>query len=259
MSITLNNKRILVTRPRHQANHLCEIISENGGQAVLFPTIEIKPEEKTEKLLSKLNAINNYDFVIFVSRNAVNVAFDLCLAGSQISEEVTLVAIGSGTAKALTKLNITKVIHAGLQADSETLLQIPELQDEVIQDKKVLIVRGVGGRSLLADNLIDRGASVTYAEVYRRCIPEYEIKEMHEIWQDIKPEAGIVTSNEGLNNLVSLTPGDDRQQLFKTPLVAISTRNAVLAKELGFMSEIKVAKNKNDEGLLSALLKLVGD
>jgi uroporphyrinogen-III synthase len=259
VSVTLNNKKILVTRPKHQADYLCDIISDNGGQAVSFPTIEIQAVEKSENLSALFNTINEYDFVIFVSRNAARIAFDLYLDESDIPEQVQVVAIGSGTADILTGLSITKVLHAGLQADSETLLQIPELQKEILQDKKILIVRGVGGRSLLADNLKDRGASVEYAEVYKRCLPEYEMKDSHKIWQDIKPEAVIVTSNEGLNNLVSLTLENDQQQLFSTPLVAISERNADLAKELGFISELRVAKGKNDEGLLSALLELVGE
>ncbi len=259
MTVTLNNKRILVTRPRYQADRLCELISNNGGQAVSFPTIEIKPVTESEKLLARFNNINEYNFVIFVSRNAVKMAFDLYLGESGLPDHVQLVAIGAGTADALADRNITNVLHAGTQADSESLLQLAELQRERLLDKKILIVRGIGGREFLADNLKARGASVDYAEVYLRCLPEYEMKDSHEIWQDNKPEAVIVSSNEGLNNLVSLTSENDQQQLFSTPLVAMSTRTAVHAKVLGFISETRVANDKNDEGLMSALLELIGD
>lgn len=259
MSVTLNNKRILVTRPKHLADHLCELISKSGGESILFPTIEIQPVTNSEKLLERFNNINEYNFVIFVSRNAVKTAFNHYIDESELPEQVQPVAIGAGTADALADMNITNVLHAGVQADSETLLQLPELQGELLLDKKILIVRGVSGRELLADNLKARGASVDYAEVYTRCLPEYEMKDSHEIWQDIKPEAVIVTSNDGLNNLVNLTSENDRQRLFNTPLVAMSTRTADLAKESGFISETRIAKGKNDEGLLSALLELVGD
>ena len=258
MSVTLNNKRILITRPGHQADHLCELIANAGGECVLFPTIEIQATLNSEKLSNCFSEIDEYDFVIFVSRNAVKAAFDHYLP-PDLPETIQLLAIGSGTAAVLAGMNLTNVLHAGVQADSESLLQLPELQSDFVRNKKILIVRGIGGRELLADNLKTRGAIVDYAEVYKRCLPEYEIQERHEIWQNNVPEAVIVSSNEGLENLLKLTQEADRKQLFKTPLVVMSVRNADLAKEKGFVSDIEIAKNKNDEGLLAAVLELVGD
>jgi len=69
----------------------------------------------------------------------------------------------------------------------------------------------------------------------------------------------IASSNEGLNNLLKLTSETDRELLFSTPLVVMSARTADLAKELGFIAETGVAEGKSDEGLVSALLQLVGD
>jgi uroporphyrinogen-III synthase len=255
---TLNNKRILVTRPEHQAQRLCELISNAGGNSILFPTIEIQAVLNSEKLSNCFKDINEYDFVIFVSRNAVNVVFDHYLQ-SDFPERVQLLAIGSGTAAALGEKNMTNVLSAGVQSDSESLLLLHELQGDFVHDKKILIVRGVGGRELLANGLKERGASVDYAEVYKRCLPEFNIQERHRIWQQEKPEAIIVSSNEGLNNLLELTLEEDRKQLFNTPLALMSSRSVDLAKQQGFVAEIKVAIDKNDEGLLAAVLELVGD
>lgn len=259
MSVTLKNKRILVTRPRHQAGQLCELISSVGGNAILFPSIEIRAILNSEKLARCFAHINKYDFVIFVSRNAVKVVFENYLDHSDLSGETQLLAIGSGTAAVLSEMKMINVLHAGVQADSESLLQLAELGSKYLRDKKVLIVRGVGGRELLADSLKQRGALVDYAEVYQRCLPEYEIQECHEIWQNNVPDAAIVSSNEGLENLLKLTTETDREQLFNTPLAVMSNRNADLAKEMGYVADIEIAKEKNDQGLLSALIKLVGD
>lgn len=260
MSVSLNNKRILVTRPRHQADRLCALIADNGGQAILFPTIDIKRVEDSmhNKLLCG-DVLSDFDIVIFVSRNAVKFAFDHYLSTAGLSKDIQFVAIGAGTAEALSEWGVMPVLHAGVHADSETLLQLPEMQNDRLTDKNILIIRGVGGREYLADNLRSRGASVDYAEVYRRCIPEYEVKDCHKIWQDIKPEAIIVSSNEGLANLVSLTSEIDQLQLFSTPLVLMSARSVNLAKQSGFVSKMSIAKVKNDEGLLLALLGLAGE
>ena len=259
MTATLNNKRILVTRPEHQAGHLGELISQSGGENILFPTIDILAVLNSEILINRFNHIDEYQLIIFVSRNAVNSVFEHYLKQSDLSGSVQLFAIGSGTAAALAARNMTEVLHAGGQADSESLLQLEALQNEFVQNKNVLIVRGVGGRELLADVLTARGASVEYAEVYQRCLPEYEQQYRSDIWQKHNPHAVIVSSNEGLNNLLTLTLAKDQKQLFNTPLVVMSARTVDFAKEMGFIAEIEVAQTKDDAGLMTALLQLAGD
>lgn len=259
MSVTLDKKRILVTRPKHQADHLCGLITANGGQAIAYPTIEIQPVKKPDKILVRSNSLNDFDYIVFVSRNAVMVAFDQYSSLVSLPEHIKVFAIGASTAQTLTSLNIANVIHSGLQADSEALLDLSEMQQERLTGKKILIVRGSGGREHLADNLKNRGALVDYAEVYKRCLPEYDIKHSHNIWQNTKPDAIVVTSNDGLKNLVHLTSEIDQQHLFTTPLVLMSSRSDSLAKELGFISITSIATDKNDEGLMTALLDLVGE
>ena len=34
---------VLVTRPEHQANHLCQLIESEGGAAIRYPALVIKP------------------------------------------------------------------------------------------------------------------------------------------------------------------------------------------------------------------------
>ena len=260
MTASLKNKRILVTRPKHQADQLCGLISKSNGIPILFPTIEIAPVLNSKQISDCFDTIHLFDFVIFVSRNAVAAVFEHYLDKNVLSSSQTqLLAIGSGTAAALSEMDMMNVLHAGVQADSESLLLLPELDSELVRNKKVLIVRGVGGRELLADNLKQRGAQVEYAEVYQRVLPEYEIQQRRELWQNESPDAVIISSNEGLENLLKLTENEDQETLFKTPLVVMSQRNVELAKKSGFISEMKFAKEKNDEGLLSALLELVGE
>lgn len=247
-----------MTRPKHQAENLCALIAANGGQAIPFPTIKIQAVAASELVSSRFNTIDEYDLVIFVSRNAVKIAFDLYLDESALPEHVQCVAIGAGTAEALSEMNITNVLHGGVKADSETLLQLPELQAEHLQGKKVLIVRGVGGRELLADNLTARGALLEYAEVYRRCLPEYEIKDVHKIWQELKPAAAIMSSNDGLKNLLSLTMDNDRHSCLLHRWLSCRAGQLNLQKTWLCLGD-RSCQAKNDAGLLSALLELVGD
>ena len=257
--MSLKKKRILVTRPKHQADHLCKLISSNGGEAIAFPTIDIQPINESDKSLVKSNAFSEYDFIIFISRNAVEIAFDRYLSLARLPAHIKIFAIGAGTADVLLARNIKNVIHAGVQADSKAFLNLSQMQKRRLKDKKVLIIRGIGGRQCLADNLKSRGASVDYAEVYKRCLPEQDVNNIYQEWQNTKLDAIVITSNEGLNNLVSLVSENDHSRLFNTPLVLMSIRNDNLAKELGFVSNTSIAINKSDEGLLLAILDLVGE
>ena len=82
--MTLNKKRILITRPTEQADTLSQLISSNDGVSIQLPTIQIRPLEKTKELLKDINDLKFSDFIIFVSRNAVKVAFDNFLNNIEI-------------------------------------------------------------------------------------------------------------------------------------------------------------------------------
>ena len=58
--------------------------------------------------------------------------------------------------------------------DSEALLELASLREAIAgPDPRVLILRGEGGRELLAERLRELGASVEYLELYRRELPRY--------------------------------------------------------------------------------------
>ena len=255
----LANKKILVTRPEAQASCLCELIRKNGGDAIRFPVIEIKAKF-TVSLKDKFKKINNYDLVIYISQNAVTIAFEYFLADIDISLiKIQIAAIGETTARTLHKFGIEKILYAGEQADSEALLALPEFATKNINGKRVLIVRGTGGREILSDTLQSRGAKTEYIEIYQRCLPEYGMNDKRKVWQDHGPDAIIITSNNSLKNLLALTMEEDMEKLFKTPLVLMSERISEYAKRAGFSATMKVADKKSDEGLLAALIDVFGD
>ena len=66
----LAGKGIVVTRPAHQAQRLASFIRDAGGNAILFPTIEIREVENPEPLLALIDRLDAFDVAIFVSPNA---------------------------------------------------------------------------------------------------------------------------------------------------------------------------------------------
>ncbi|WP_275576186.1 uroporphyrinogen-III synthase [Aquitalea magnusonii] len=66
----------------------------------------------------------------------------------------------------LARLSGQDILFPTAGSDSEALLALPQLAD--VAGQHWLIVRGQGGRALLADTLCARGAQVSLAEVYQR-------------------------------------------------------------------------------------------
>ena len=112
--MTLNKKRILITRPTEQADTLSQLISSNDGVSIQLPTIQIRPLEKTKELLKDINDLKLSDFIIFVSRNAVKVAFDNFLNNIEIFSSIKIVALGPGTMRELAASGFKDIIYSYL-------------------------------------------------------------------------------------------------------------------------------------------------
>ena len=258
MSRRLAHKTILLTRPRRQAGPLARLIRAEHGSALLFPTIAIQPIIDSAEARDRFADPGAWQYLIFVSRNAVTAAFEHYIDRQQALPEGRIIAIGQGTAAALAACGIKAIVPAG-QADSEALLAMPELGRAALGGRAVLIVRGEGGRGLLADALARRGARVRHAIVYRRRLPRYTEDQRQRLWQGRAIDAAVVTSNTGLANLVKLTLAEQRRSLFNTPLILMSERARRFARQQGFVAGLRIAPSQDDPGLLAALLNMIGE
>jgi len=259
MSNALYGRRVLVTRPAAQAKTLCRLIREQDGEAIELPAIDIRPPENTADVEERLARIETYDLGIFVSRNAVIWTKKLLGDNRYLLGEIPLLAIGEGTANELSRAGFDNVEHVAGRSDSEALLQLPVLQEKSVRDKNILVFRGEDGREVLTETLRKRGASVDYAEVYRRVVPVYSAAEINRAFGPKAPDIVVVTSSEGLKNLLGMLSSEWRERLLKSQLVTIGDRIAELTREEGFQNTPVVAEHATDEGLLAAILEIAGD
>jgi uroporphyrinogen-III synthase len=241
----LKGAGILVTRAVHQAESLARLIEERHGRAVRFPAIEIQPGRDSELAQKRLQA--SWDWMIFVSPNAVRFALKLQPRESWQSGGVG--AVGATTARWLQQAGQRVDLLPSQRYDSEGLLSLPELTRP--RDKRILIVRGEGGRALLGDTLEARGAKVRYAEVYRRVKPDTPVAPLLSCWPR-EVHLVTVTSNEVLKNLVAMLGESGWPVLSQTPLMVISERMLHEAQRLGFNSIIQVS-GADDQSLLGAI------
>jgi uroporphyrinogen-III synthase len=246
MTVSLKGLRVLVTRPLVQAGHLCDLLAQSGADCESLPAMEIVAHADTESRL-RLRHAAAWDMLIFVSRNAVEYARPLL----ERSGLPVVAAIGRKTAEALHQHNIHVEIVPPCY-NSESLLAMSVMQR--VAAKRILIVRGDGGREKLAETLRRRGARVEYAEVYRRIRPHKNTTRLQGLLAQQQLDVVTIGSGDTLLNLVELA-GKQKQALYKLPLIVMSERVGKLAEQLGFADteNIHVAPEASDEGLLAAL------
>jgi len=221
-----------VTRPRAQAARLARLIEQAGGRALLFPAIEIEDVPAP----AALSRLHQFDLAIFVSPTAVAKAMPQIAAWP---ERVRVAAVGAGTRRALEKFGVTQIITPKSGADSEALLATRELGD--VAGKRIAILRGDGGRALLGDTFVERGAKVEYLTCYRRLVPKPPARP----WKAGDLAALTVSSSQGLENLFAVL---DPEMLRSTPLFVPHARIAERARALA-VREVVLAGHSDDEML----------
>lgn len=239
----LKSLNIVVTRPRDQAVGLSQSITKLGGNAILFPLLEIAPAADSSELNTLKQHLSTYDLLIFISPNAVKYGMD---ALGNIPNTVRVATVGQSSAQALRDLGIGHVIAPTDRFDSEALLALPTLQS--VSGWKIAILRGNGGRELLGDTLKARGAQVDYVTCYERSKPELDADSVLKAG----PHAINVTSSEALGNLWQGLTQAQQTQFSALPLFVPHARIAELAQQQGWKNVILT--EAGDDGLLAALV-----
>ena len=250
--LPLTDLKVVVTRPAHQADALCSQIEAAGGRAVRFPVLEILEPTDSKPLLALIDRLQDFDIAVFISPNAVRKAMNLIRSRRDFPESTKIAAIGRKSAQELKSFGQIADIYPKSRFDSEALLELPEMQD--VAGKRVVIFRGDGGREMLGDTLKARGATVEYANAYRRGRPETDNGEILYLWSRNELDAILVTSSEGLRNLFDMVGKLGQMWLRSTPLIVGGERMQETAHELGFKVEPVVAADPSDEAMMEALL-----
>jgi len=249
--VPLAGRGIVVTRPSRQAERLASLIRAAGGEAILYPVIEIRDVEDPEPLNDLIDRLDEFDMGVFISPNAASRGISLIRARRALPAKLAVAAVGPGTARELAGLGVANVIAPPGRGDSEALLALPPLAQP--SGKRVVVFRGDGGRELLADTLTARGAVVEYATCYRRARPALDPAPLFHAWARGRLDAVTVTSSEGLRNLCDMVGERGRARLAATPVFVPHPRIGRTARELGISTAI-VTEGPGDDGLLAALI-----
>lgn len=239
----LNNVSILNTRPKQQAQSLTKKLRELEADVIELPTLVIEP--LNNELSIDLSAV---DILIFISPNAVTTSIGQNKLAT-IPKQCAVVSMGSGTTQALQHYNVKPTIEPKPGTTSESLLTLPIFQD--VQNKTILLIAGEGGRKVLMDGLLARGAEVVKYSVYKRTAPVLDCT----IDCSVEPDVIISTSGESLQNLAQILENQNQQKLFAKPLLIISQRMVKLAEQLGFTGPVLIAQGASDQAISERLVQ----
>ena len=214
---SLTGRRVLICRPRPEAERLAEAFRKAGAEARVLPMLERKPVTDDPSIRTRILNIDEFDHVIAVSPYAAGLLLDwLDTWWPQTPTGIHWYGIGAGTAAVLADYELDTRQPANGHT-SEALLALPGLAE--LTHQKVLVVRGEQGRELLPNTLEARGARVTLLALYRRFAPDHDEATLQSAIGSFNPEVIVTLSGETLNNLISL--GNNSSHNLKHCLVVV--------------------------------------
>jgi uroporphyrinogen-III synthase len=263
----LNQLRVIITRPQPQAETWAAHLHTLGATTTIVPVLALEAVAEAEEIQAVKNTILDFDHyhkAIFVSLNAVEFGLRwLENYWPQLPQGIEYYAVGETTVRYLQEAGLpVSALTAAMTGpmNSERLLEAPELQQ--VQDQKIVIFRGCGGRGKMAEVLSARGAQVHYCELYHRRIPPAAAEQLRTLLRGARwpgPEIIALHSGDSLNHFIqilnAISDGDiDQQRVLKLPVLVPGERVAELARLAGFETVI-VAENATDAAMTNALLQ----
>lgn len=232
-------KASLIVRPQGKCEATVEQFKRSALPAFGLPIIQTVALEAGIQMFAQYLATQSIDVIIFVSTNA---AQPVKLLMDKFDGVVC--CVGSSTARRLDALTC-EVLVPNIES-SEGLLDLAVLKQ--VADKHIVIVKGEGGRTLLHETLVERGAHVVCFDVYKRST--IEPAKLNLDWQKEPIEYVIVTSVELLKTaLAYFEPLRDKHW------VVSSERINTVAKTLGIQNTT-VTISARSEDLIESINQL---
>ncbi|GHE20995.1 uroporphyrinogen-III synthase [Halomonas urumqiensis] len=248
----MSGSPVLITRPGSRGEALASAI-ESHGYAV--QRLEVMRLERLPESAEQRAVWLDYDHfrrVVVISPFAAE-----CLADAldrywpQLPVGIDYYAVGGATAATLNETLGVKVHlppEAAGEESSEALLRLASLS--ALDQQRVLLVAGEGGRPLLADTLAERGANLTRLAVYRRQPLDPEPAMQQRLAQG-EYRALVASSGEILEHLARWCT----EAALNQPLIVSSARLATLAGKLGFRAPV-VASGATPAALAAAVVRV---
>jgi uroporphyrinogen-III synthase len=247
--------RLLLTRPAPESAQLAATLAAAQVFSCSLPLLEIQALVETPEQRALMLDLERYCAVVVVSKPAARLGLALLdrywPQPPQPPQLPSWFAVGAATADILTAHGLTASFPECADA-SEGLLALPELTTALaVPSPRVLIMRGEGGRELIAERLRGQGVTVDYLQLYRRNLPAYDSAVLLELLATQGLNALLVSSGAGLSHLVELA-GADWPRVAQLVFFVPSARVAEQARAAG-AEHVVDCRGASAAALLAAL------
>ena len=248
----LFGKRVIVTRAREQASDLKRALEDSGAQVLQFPTIEIAPPESYDSLDRIIDALPDYQWVIFTSTNGVKSFFDRLREHGDDARSlagVMVAAVGESTANDLRARGINPDLVPD-KFQSTALLPLLEADQKGI---RTAVIRAEEGREELIDELRRRGGQVDLGIAYRTVAADYDLDELRKLIADKAIDAVTFTSASTVDHFFGRLTADERSAVSSQAVLAsIGPTTTEAMRKYGRGPDVE-AKNATIASLLDAV------
>ncbi|WP_374294647.1 uroporphyrinogen-III synthase [Acinetobacter sp.] len=208
------SKPLINTRPVERATALSESLQALGYSVYELPLLSLEAIALDAELHAQFAQFKDAELVVVVSPIAVELGIQYasqCNISLAELQKKKWIAVGQSTQKALAKYKIDS--ECPTVETSEGMLQLPILNDLISaqssaprNSKSVCIAfwRGIGGRTLMMDELSAQGCTVLNILLYRRAMPNYTVDDLKQLAQQL-PATVLVSSEQSWKNWQQLT------------------------------------------------------
>lgn len=162
-------------------------------------------------------------------------------------KNVRFFAVGASTGQILQDAGFAVVVPR--EARSEGLLALPQFKQ--VANKYIVIMKGFGGRELLHDTLVSRGAKVTQWEVYKRVKLDAPVSTQN--WHAEQIRCIIATSGEVIQAAFNVF---EASWLKTINWIVVSHRTAEIASKLG-VTQINISSDASDQALIQCAQQFI--
>lgn len=201
---------VAITRPKDRAKKACDIVEKLGGEAILAPTLDLKPVN-SKSLKDLVKRKNELDWIIFTSPTTI-ISLNKFYPDFLKSLTCKLAVIGNKTGK-LAEENGLKVNLIPKEFTAEGLIE--EFKKRGITNKTIGIPRTASARPILPEELEKLGNKVILAEAYKSLFPmdKVAVKELISKIEKKEIDAITFTSPLTVENFFKIV--EDKEKIAK--------------------------------------------
>lgn len=229
----LFGRRIVITRPRRQAEDFARLLEDDGAEVLPYPTIETVVADSIDQVDDAVRRAVDFDWLLFTSANGVRFFFErLRQIGSDVRvwHRAQLAAIGPQTAKEIERHGLRVDLVPGEYRAEGVIDALGEIG---IRGKRILLPRAAGARPVLPLQLTDLGATVEEIVTYESVQPRERVAELIDLFAAGEVDAVTFTSSSTVHNFAASLGPDLVDLVGRTTIACIGPITAATARSYG--------------------------